>query len=294
MNARARGECLTAVAPSQSRARPTIHRWPGCGSSHLIGAARSAPRIGARPVSDVTSTEVLEVLTPVWHVKAQTARRVRERIRAVLEWAVAMEWRHDNPCDRIGPVLASRYPQFYPHVVSDAPGLYRTASRAPGSAHGAGAATEPPISVSRPGPERGQADQHGGTAVDTRGTSRTQAAESMRWVAGSEQKNGERTPEAPLAEKSPGTSWEHRSTTRTLGGVQKSKVGIRRFRARTPPLPDYPPGLSGTMGSPSPAAATETAAARRHPSGPARAATAQSTAALALAPAPAQPPSQGT
>ena len=50
------------------------------------------PRIGARPVSDVTSAEVLEVLTPVWHVKAQTARRVRERIRAVLEWAVAMEW----------------------------------------------------------------------------------------------------------------------------------------------------------------------------------------------------------
>ena len=63
------------------------------------------PRIGARPVSDVTRAEVLEVLTPVWHVKAQTARRVRERIRAVLGWAVAMEWRHDNPCDRIGPVL---------------------------------------------------------------------------------------------------------------------------------------------------------------------------------------------
>ena len=63
------------------------------------------PRIGARPVSDVTSAEVLEILTPIWHVKAQTARRVRERIRAVLEWAVAMELRSDNPCDRIGPVL---------------------------------------------------------------------------------------------------------------------------------------------------------------------------------------------
>ena len=56
-------------------------------------------------MSDVTSAEVLEVLTPVWHVKAQTARRVRERIRAVLEWAVAMEYRSDNPCDRIAPVL---------------------------------------------------------------------------------------------------------------------------------------------------------------------------------------------
>ena len=63
------------------------------------------PRIGARPVSAVTSAEVLDILTPIWHVKAQTARRVRERIRAVLEWAVAMELRSDNPCDRIGPVL---------------------------------------------------------------------------------------------------------------------------------------------------------------------------------------------
>ena len=63
------------------------------------------PRIGARPVSDVTGAEVLEVLTPIWHTKAQTARRVRERIRAVLEWAVAMELREDNPCDRIGSVL---------------------------------------------------------------------------------------------------------------------------------------------------------------------------------------------
>ena len=48
---------------------------------------------------------MLDILTPIWHVKAQTARRVRERIRAVLEWAVAMELRSDNPCDRIGPVL---------------------------------------------------------------------------------------------------------------------------------------------------------------------------------------------
>ena len=63
------------------------------------------PRIGGRLVSEVTSGDVLEVLTPIWHEKAQTARRVRQRIGTVLEWAVAMELRLDNPCDRIGPVL---------------------------------------------------------------------------------------------------------------------------------------------------------------------------------------------
>ena len=67
------------------------------------------PRIGARPVSDVTGAEVLDVLTPIWHRKPPTARRVRERIRAVLEWAVAMELRADNPCDRIGSVLRPQH-----------------------------------------------------------------------------------------------------------------------------------------------------------------------------------------
>ena len=63
------------------------------------------PRIGRLAVSEVTSADVLEILAPIWHVKAVTARRVCQRIRAVLEWAVAMEFRTDDPCDRVGPVL---------------------------------------------------------------------------------------------------------------------------------------------------------------------------------------------
>ena len=63
------------------------------------------PRIGRRPVSEVSTADVLEILTPIWHVKAETARAVRQRIRSVLEWAIAMDLRHDNPCDRVLPVL---------------------------------------------------------------------------------------------------------------------------------------------------------------------------------------------
>ncbi len=63
------------------------------------------PRIGERPISEVNSADVLEILTPIWHVKAETARAVRQRVRTVLEWAVAMELRADNPCDRVLPVL---------------------------------------------------------------------------------------------------------------------------------------------------------------------------------------------
>ena len=63
------------------------------------------PRIGSRPVSEVSSADVLEILTPLWHVKTRTARTLRQRLHAVLEWGIAMEHRTDNPCDRIGPVL---------------------------------------------------------------------------------------------------------------------------------------------------------------------------------------------
>ena len=37
---------------------------------------------------------MLEILTPIWHVKAETARA------AVLEWSIALDVRNDNPCDR--------------------------------------------------------------------------------------------------------------------------------------------------------------------------------------------------
>ena len=43
------------------------------------------PRIGDVAVSDVTSADVLEILTLIWHVKVALARNVQWRIRAVLE-----------------------------------------------------------------------------------------------------------------------------------------------------------------------------------------------------------------
>ena len=76
--------------------------WRGSLKRHAL------PRIGGMPVSEVTSAHVIGILAPIWHDKPATARKLRQRIRAVLEWAVAMDLRPDNPCDRIGPVLGSR------------------------------------------------------------------------------------------------------------------------------------------------------------------------------------------
>ncbi len=78
------------------------HVWLNSLERHVF------PRIGDMPVSEVTSADVIGVLAPIWHGKAATARKLRQRMRAVMEWAVAMNLRSDNPCDRIGPVLGAQ------------------------------------------------------------------------------------------------------------------------------------------------------------------------------------------
>ena len=66
------------------------------------------PRIGKIAVSEVATADVLEILTPIWHTKKSTAQSVHQRMGSVLEWAVAMEYRTDNPCDRVRPVLGTQ------------------------------------------------------------------------------------------------------------------------------------------------------------------------------------------
>ena len=95
--------------------------------------AYAFPRIGAVPVSDVTTADVLAILTPIWHDKPETARRVRQRIGAVMKWAVAMGYRPDNPAgDALGQVLGRQravvqHMRALPHgAVADALATVRT------------------------------------------------------------------------------------------------------------------------------------------------------------------------
>ena len=95
--------------------------------------AYAFPRIGAVPVSDVTTADVLAILTPIWHDKPETARRVRQRIGAVMKWAIAMGYRPDNPAgDALGQALGRQraivqHMRALPHgEVADALATVRT------------------------------------------------------------------------------------------------------------------------------------------------------------------------
>ena len=63
------------------------------------------PRLGRIRVPDVTTADVLSVLSPIWIEKPETARRVRQRIGTVMKWAIAQSWRQDNPAENIAQAL---------------------------------------------------------------------------------------------------------------------------------------------------------------------------------------------
>ena len=54
------------------------------------------PVIGSLPVGDVRAADVLRVLLPIWHRTPETARRVRQRIEIVLDWATTAGHRSDQ------------------------------------------------------------------------------------------------------------------------------------------------------------------------------------------------------
>ena len=63
-------------------------------------------QLGKRRVSEIDTVDVMAVLLPIWTTKAATARKVRQRIGAVMRWSVAQGYRSDNPAgDAIGAAL---------------------------------------------------------------------------------------------------------------------------------------------------------------------------------------------
>ena len=66
------------------------------------------PRIGDKRVNEIDTADVMNVLLPIWTKKAETARRIRQRIGAVMKWAIAQRYRQDNPA---GEALGAALPK---------------------------------------------------------------------------------------------------------------------------------------------------------------------------------------
>ena len=63
------------------------------------------PYFGSKPIDAVGSADLLSALKPIWNEKAETARRVKQRIGEVMRSAVAHGLRSTNPADSISQGL---------------------------------------------------------------------------------------------------------------------------------------------------------------------------------------------
>jgi hypothetical protein len=66
------------------------------------------PVIGSKPIHAVDQADVLRVLAPIWTELPETARRVRQRLRTVLDWARTAGHREGvNPVEGVECVLSA-------------------------------------------------------------------------------------------------------------------------------------------------------------------------------------------
>ena len=77
-----------------------IPRWRN--GKHIVAWIQTLERfafpiLGNMRVDRVSRGEVLEVLTPIWGTRPETVRRVRQRIRTVMRWAMAHSFIDTNP-----------------------------------------------------------------------------------------------------------------------------------------------------------------------------------------------------
>lgn len=98
------------TAPTFKVAAETVHgdhkstwRNPKHGAQWINTLTKYAfPTIGDKRVDEIDTPDILQVLTPIWTTKAETARRVRQRLKVVFDWAKAAGHRSgDNPVDGV-------------------------------------------------------------------------------------------------------------------------------------------------------------------------------------------------
>ena len=74
------------------------------------------PILGDMPVDKIGREHVLQVLTPIWGVRMETARRVRQRIRAVLRWCMAHGYLEHNVAGEAIEGALPAMPRFKAHL----------------------------------------------------------------------------------------------------------------------------------------------------------------------------------
>lgn len=85
-------EDVLAIKANEMKNKKHVAQWRATLETYAY------PVIGQKAVNEITKTDLLAILEPIWLVKNETASRLRGRIEAVLDYAKAKEYfEGDNP-----------------------------------------------------------------------------------------------------------------------------------------------------------------------------------------------------
>ena len=73
------------------------------------------PMLGGKAIDRIDKVDVLDVLAPIWTARPETARRIRQRLRAVFLWSMAHGYRMDNPAGEVVSGALPAQPAFKAH-----------------------------------------------------------------------------------------------------------------------------------------------------------------------------------
>ena len=88
------------------------HSWKDEGKTAKLWRsslnAYAMPRLRHKTVDVITSSDIMGILVPIWTDKPETAKKVRQRIGALMKWAIAEGFRDDNPA---GEIISAALPK---------------------------------------------------------------------------------------------------------------------------------------------------------------------------------------
>jgi len=98
------------VAPNNKNAKH-VAQWLSTLETYTF------PTMGKRSVHAVDQADILRALAPIWTEKPETARRVRQRLRVVLDWAYASGHREGvNPVEGVDKALPKQRDRAVHHA----------------------------------------------------------------------------------------------------------------------------------------------------------------------------------
>ena len=61
------------------------------------------PKLAGKPIQSIGRDDILKVLEPIWTTRIETARRLRQRLQTIFQWAKGEgHFKGENPVDQIG------------------------------------------------------------------------------------------------------------------------------------------------------------------------------------------------